>query len=128
MDVFQTDEAERAGSLRDLVDSKMPLDLAAEILGYDLDEGQWERLRASLESEPEPETEPDNSSLMRKELRRWERSVVKQLKQGKAIPEIESDVIPPSMIGALSGSLEGISDVREVGPIFANAMRWSNYP
>ena len=128
MDIFQEDEAERAGSLRDLVDSKFPLDLAAEVLGYDLDDEQWERLRASMEKEPEPEPGSDNGNMMRKELRRWERSVIKQLKQGKAIAEVESDIIPASMLGAISGSLDGVSDVREVGPIFANAIRWSDYP
>jgi hypothetical protein len=129
LDIFQTDEAERAGSLDQLVAAQVPLDLAMEILGYDLDEEQWDRLRMSLEGDPEPEVEiDDNGNLIRRELRRWERSIVKQLKQGKTLTIPESDIINPSMIGAISGALETVSDVKDVGRIFADAHRWSGYP
>src|SRR3972149_6545363 len=46
MDVFQEDEAQRATSLQSLVNSKLPLRLAMEILGYDLTEEQWAMLAA----------------------------------------------------------------------------------
>jgi hypothetical protein len=129
LDIFQTDEAERAGSLDQLVAAQVPLDLAMEILGYDLNEEQWERLRLSLESGSELEMEEDdNTNLLRRELRRWERSVTKELKQGKAFSIPESDIINPSMIGAISGALETVSDVKDVGRIFADAHRWSGYP
>ena len=128
MDIYQTDEAERSDSLEQLVASNIPFDREMEILGYDLSDEQWERLKLSLESEPEVEPEPDDGNVMRKELRRWERSVVKQLKQGKTISEPAGDIIPASMIGAITGALEAVSDVRDVGPIFANAIRWSDYP
>src|SRR3990172_623333 len=44
MDVFQEDEAQRATSLQSLVNSKLPLRLAMEILGYDLTKEQWAML------------------------------------------------------------------------------------
>lgn len=49
LDIFQQDEASRAESLAKLVESKVPLDLAMEILGYDLTEDQWDRIKEVIE-------------------------------------------------------------------------------
>ena len=44
LEVFQTDEAMRSGSLVNLVNVGMPLTVAMEVLGYDLTEDQWQAL------------------------------------------------------------------------------------
>jgi len=59
MSVYQEDEGQRADSLAQLVASGTPLDLAMEILGYDLTDEQWLRVREPdpvevVEPSPEP--------------------------------------------------------------------------
>lgn len=53
MDIFQEDENQRSQSLKNLVDAGFEVDLAAEVLGFDLTDEQWARLRTS-EPEPQP--------------------------------------------------------------------------
>lgn len=46
LEVMQEDEVARAGSLQSLTSAGFPIDLAAEVLGYDLTDEQWARLKA----------------------------------------------------------------------------------
>lgn len=54
LDVFQEDEEQRSSSLGALVSAGFPVDLAAEILGYDLTDEQWARLKEEA-NKPEPQ-------------------------------------------------------------------------
>ena len=53
LDIMQKDEVIRSGSLQSLVTAGFPLDMAAEILGYDLDADQWARLK-EIANKPKP--------------------------------------------------------------------------
>ena len=67
LEVFQTDEAMRSGSLVNLVNVGMPLTIAMEVLGYDLTDDQWEALGKApdpMEAEDDvitQEAEDDNA-------------------------------------------------------------------
>lgn len=60
LEVFQTDEAMRSGSLVNLVNVGMPLTIAMEVLGYDLTDEQWERLGVSMDDGDES---PDDDEM-----------------------------------------------------------------
>lgn len=59
LEVFQSDEAMRSGSLKNLVDVGMPLDIALQILGYDLTDEQWDAISYTPTAEVEPAVEED---------------------------------------------------------------------
>lgn len=65
LEVFQTDEAMRSGSLLNLVNVGMPLTLAMEVLGYDLTDDQWERLGVNMDDDME---EPDEMEIEEPEI------------------------------------------------------------
>lgn len=52
MSIFQEDEQERSQSVQHLSSAGVSVDLAMEILGYDLTDEQWARLRQQLEDKP----------------------------------------------------------------------------
>jgi hypothetical protein len=156
LDVFQEDEAQRATSLQSLVNSKLPLRLAMEILGYDLTEEQWAMLEADEQRRQETaeriqgqiggsqdDEEADRLQQQRDmadrqredDLRKWQRLVLRRLSEGKAqkIGAFQSKFIPASLLGAISGRLEGVTSELEVKAIFAHALSnkavvpWSEY-
>lgn len=53
LEIMQEDEVVRAGSLQSLTSAGFPLDLAAEVLGYDLTDEQWKRLKEEA-NKPKP--------------------------------------------------------------------------
>jgi hypothetical protein len=145
MDVFQEDEAQRATSLQSLVNSKLPLRLAMEILGYDLTEEQWAMLAADEQRRQETseriqgqigqgnqDDEADRMQQQRdmadrqreEDLRKWQRLVLRRLSEGKAhkVTEFKSPHIPASLHAALAARLEGVQDEVSVRAIFANAL------
>ena len=150
MDVFQEDEATRATSLQSLVNSKMPLRLAMEILGYDLTKEQWamldadeqrrqetaERIQAGVGGQDEEEADRlqqqrDMADQRREEdLRKWQRLVLHRLAEGKARKALDfkSDHIPSSLHSAISARLEGVRDAQAVRSIFNAAMAAKTMP
>ncbi len=113
LDIFQEDEAERAGALREMVAAGVPVDLAMEMLGMDLPNNMtYDELRARLEVAAEQRAEraretaeanaaanTDNQGRpeialpqpptrayppqQREELRRWQRKALRAVKDGK---------------------------------------------
>jgi hypothetical protein len=49
MDIFQEDEAARAESLTKLVEAGTPLDVALQVLGYELTKAQWARVQEEMD-------------------------------------------------------------------------------
>src|SRR3990172_6861706 len=151
MDVFQEDETRRATSLQSLVNSKLPLRLAMEILGYDLTEEQWamlaedeqrrqetaERIQGQIQAGQQDQEadrlqqQRDMADRQREEdLRKWQRLVLRRLSEGKAhkVTEFKSPHIPAGLHAAISARLEGVQDEVSVRAIFANAMSVKGVP
>lgn len=139
LDVFQADEANRAGSLAQLTGAGIPLKLAMEILGYDLTEEQWEMLEpeepeepepvapvvpvvepAVVEAEPEEEPEPTRSLTpeMLKELEIWQRKAIKAFKSGvSANCEFVTERITDG--DEIRAALDGCKSIDEIKAVFA---------
>ena len=151
MDVFQEDETRRATSLQSLVNSKLPLRLAMEILGYDLTEEQWAMLAADEQRRQETaeriqgqiggadddeeanrlQQQRDMADQRREEdLRKWQRLVLHRLAEGKARKALDfkSDYIPSSLHAAISSRLEGGQDGQAVRSIFNAALAAKTMP
>lgn len=118
LDIYQTDEAQRAGSLGQLTAAGIPLDLAMEILGYDLSEEQWLRVRGAVPaSEPEPQ-QPD-AEPQKADMGRWERKALKRIKDGKSAScEFASAAIPEHVAAAVRSMLRRASSADSVREIF----------
>ena len=132
IELFQEDENQRAELLKQLVLSGLPLSLALDMAGYDLTDEQLDVLNdAQAESEAREvvERQPrDTESALREELSRWMRMAENRVSAGKSIREFESDIIPTSLHGAISGALEGVKTVEEVRRLFTNVIAWEGYP
>ncbi len=138
LDVFQTDEADRADSLVKLAGVFDTL-TAAEILGYDLTEEQIARIldkqaapvvipvapapapNSGGETDARPVADGGEAAVMA-DLRRWERKAGKRVKSGH-VPacNFESSIIPAALRGAVAGMLEEARNMRDVKRIFDNA-------
>ena len=146
MDVFQTDEAERADSLLKYVQAGYPLLTASDILGVDLTEEQREELLAEeaaqeerrkemaerLQNIPTSQESDTNSRAddnMRADLSKWRRKAEKRLKNGTT-PAVgfESEYIPGTMKAAIMGALEGVETVEGLATVFESAQAWKAYP
>lgn len=146
MDVFQEDENQRSESLKALVESGIPVDLAVEILGFDLTEDQQARLVADVLAKAEraeafANANPfqnaasgDNSGsnggkahTMHAHLGQWQKKAIKRLKINKS-PAVEftSDLIPDGLNGAILGALESARNAEDVYRIFDSI--WGTYP
>jgi len=153
MDVFQEDEATRATSLQSLVNSKMPLRLAMEILGYDLTKEQWamldadeqrrqetaERIQGQIQAGQQDEDQEANRLQQQRDmadqrreedLRKWQRLVLHRLAEGKARKALDfkSDHIPSSLHAAISARLESVQDAQAVRSIFNAALAAKTMP
>jgi hypothetical protein len=62
------------------------------------------------------------------ELRKWQKTVEKQVKEGGAILEYKSDNISPNLRAAVSGALEEVKSVDEVKRVFDGIIAWRGYP
>ena len=109
-----------------------------EILGYDLTEEQWARVRASM-NVPEPVTNENRpvdtkgigDTTINYEMARdfilMERHAKGNLKKGKpAASNFKSEVIPPGLLGAVQGALETAETAEDVSAIIQSA--WARYP
>ncbi len=127
MDIFQEDEGDRAELLNKLTSAGLPIEVALDLAGYELDENQ----AAMLESHQEQldnridETPVDERTA---ELRKWQKFAEKRVKEGKELREFESSVIEPSLHGAISGALENVKSVDEIKRIFDSVIEWRVYP
>jgi HK97 family phage portal protein len=137
MDVFQTDEAQRAGSLLNYVQAGYSPALASQVLGVDLTEEQIAELRATeadnvIQDMPiTQENEPKSSAGdgMRTDLSKWHRKAEKRLKNGST-PAVgfESEYIPATLNAAIMGALEGVKTVEGLATVFESAEAWKAYP
>jgi len=140
MDIFQTDESERADLLHKLMNSEMPIELALDLAGYELTDDQLAMLRAHNAKEPQVEKPEDeleqviptggvpNVEPQEAELRKWQRMAEKRVKESKPIREFQSNEIEPGLHGAISGALEEAQSVDDVKRIFEGVFDWRGYP
>jgi len=127
LDVFQTDESERAGSLNELVTAGVPLDIAMEILGYDLDDDQLKTI-VDLVNKPEPapivvNTNPDTQDPQNdisQELGKWQRMAQSRIRAGKPIRDFSSNVIPEDLHTGISQALQEAKTLADVDEIFTD--------
>ena len=133
LDIFQEDEERRSASYLNYINAKMKPSIAAQILGIDLPEGIE---YSALDEKPavvEPVVDEPIDGSPRKsitaELKRWERFVLKRVREGKKPQrEFVSKELPASLMGAIGGQLENSVDEKAVRAIFRDAERWQGYP
>jgi hypothetical protein len=116
LEAFQEDEAKRSAALKNLTDAGLALDVALDVLGYDLDEDQELRVREEMDKpkpqptivfgggggDPKPDAEKPvgrdlgpNPKSAAEELRTWEKFEVRRLGKPK-LREFECKVIGAS--------------------------------
>lgn len=88
MAVFQEDEEQRAGSLLNLVNAKVPLDIALAILGFDLSDDEMLRIQqqvaepppmpVTIEAAPSPAQLPADDAAKAADLERFKRWAAKR--------------------------------------------------
>lgn len=127
MDIFQEDENDRADLLNKLVTAGLPIEVALELAGYKLTDEQAAMLDSHQDQLDERrDSEPVTPQV--DELRKWQRFAEKRIKDGKELREFETDLIEPSLQGAIAGALEGAKTIDEVKSIFDSVIEWRNYP
>jgi hypothetical protein len=99
---------------------------------YEQKEKESEEMRQMQHGSRRAGAEPDHgqqSGSVQAELRKWEKKSIKSLERGKAanVP-FESEVIPLSLSGAISGALEAATTPEAVKQVFADCERWGVYP
>lgn len=110
LDIFQVDEAQRAGSLNQLITAGIPLLMAMDILGYDIDDEQ----RAALEKATMPTT-----STLSLEMDRWKRKALRALQSGKSADvEFISEVIPEKLRDTIKVTLKTATTPAQVRDAF----------
>ena len=127
MDIFQEDENARAELLNKLTTAGLPIEVSLQLAGYKLTEEQLSMLEEHQEQLDDriDETPVDERTA---ELRKWQKFAEKRVKEGKELREFETDLIEPSMHGAISGALEGVKTAEEVKHIFDSVIAWRGYP
>jgi len=133
LDVFQTDEAQRAGSLLQLVQAGIPLGSAMKILGYDnIDEAigvpptttgpDVTGINVDTGAEIVDESLTDVKAVQASrlaDLEAYERKVVKRYKQkGNAAATFESDTLPRYMTDFIYAELKGVKKKSDIGHVF----------
>lgn len=134
IDIFQEDEERRSQAYWNYTQAGMKPSVAAQILGIDLPAGmEYSELDADI-ANVNPEIDPmEEGRSPRKniasELKRWERFVLKRVKEGKKPQrEFVSTELPAALMGAIGGQLEMACDEMSVRAIFRDAERWHRYP
>ena len=127
MDIFQEDENDRADLLNKLATAGLPIEVALQLAGYKLTDEQAAMLDSHQDQLDERrDSEPVTPQV--DELRKWQRFAEKRIKDGKELREFETDLIEPSLQGAIAGALEGAKTIDEVKSIFDSVIEWRNYP
>lgn len=64
------------------------------------------------------------------ELEKWQTVALKRLKENRFAKALEftSTVLRPSMVEAIKGNLENVTDATEIKRVFSNALEWAAYP
>lgn len=119
LDVFQADEADRASSLLDLVNAGVPLAMAMEQLGYDLDDDQIAELSKPA---PAPVSVPDDNTTSDadQDLAKWQKMAISRIRAGKAIRDFTSDCIPDDLHAGITEALQDAKSEADVKRIFAD--------
>lgn len=125
MDIFQDDEAQRAASVSALTMAGLDLVTALEILGYDLTEDQWNRVKlvqAVAPEKPAEDTPPDTEyqiDPIEEEKRKWQRKALKALDKGKS-PDVtfETEVIPALECDRIHGALATAETAADIKAAF----------
>jgi len=119
MSLFQTDEADRAGSLSQLTDAGVPLELAMEILGYKLDDEQLAKLKAAS-IDTQPDNKPAQTEPAQQDMNKFLRKALKHV--GERV-NFESDNIPQDVIDGITSQLESCKSEADVRALFDNARK-----
>jgi HK97 family phage portal protein len=134
LDIFQEDEEKRSDSYYNYVGAGMRPSIAAEILGIDLPEGvdyadlddKYDQPEQEMDADDRPINDSNDEKRVKDELRKWLRFELRRLgKDDKR--EFKSAVIPLSMYGAISGSLQTADNEDAVKRIFDDAIKWGTY-
>ena len=123
MEIFQEDENDRADRFERYA-NRLPVELALRLAGIELTDEEQALLNVGI-AEPGANGTPD---VLSQELGRWMRMVEKRVRDGKAIRDFETDIIPAGLYGAISGALDTVKTVEDVKMIFENARAWETYP
>lgn len=133
LDVFQTDEAQRAGSLLQLVQAGIPLSSAMKILGYDnIDEAigvpptttgpDVTGINVDSGAEIVDESLTDIKAVQASrlaDLDTYERKATKRYKQkGNAAATFESDTLPRYMTDFIHAELKSVKKKSDIGHVF----------
>lgn len=149
LDIFQTEEVERAASLSTFIDylTKCPTyeiaQAAAVNFGYELTDDLLLAMQAwfagkekkaaeiqdnidNAQNQPDAQEPPANEPADEKqtvgELRAWRKKAIRRMKAGKACGSFESEYIPAGIAGAIEGQLEAAKTADDVDHIFADAI------
>ena len=147
MDIFQEDESKRAASMNQFITAMQnvgSIELAKatfEIFGYEIPDEAMAFIEQHFAAKAESvaATTPQLSPVMqmqeapmeepqkRTDIERWQTKAIKAMKAGKS-PSVtfESEEIPLSLQGAISGALEAAETIEEVKNIFSDV--WAGYP
>jgi len=141
LDIFQTEAAEQASALQALVNAGIPLLMACDLVGLDIDAEQ----RAELEEmakEPEPvppqlvdvtagaqaqlpanvpvQSEQAGNPDQANALAMWQRKAIKRWKEsGSAVCEFVSDDIPSEIVETIASFLPGCASIDDIKIAFA---------
>lgn len=141
MSIFQEDEEQRAASLVNLVNAGMPLDMALQVLGYNLDDDEMLRIQ-QLVTEPEPQPvviegtaneppaiaqRPADDAAKGADLERFKRWANKRKGKSPDPDEYASDLITYEQKAAILYQMAQ-EDSAAGDATFHAAHGWDNYP
>jgi HK97 family phage portal protein len=153
LDIYQEDEKARSMSLGYLFNAEVPLDIALEVLGFELTDEQWDRIKEQVKKKEErseamgeqllaggnggaafqpkdPKDKPDPfvEKSLSADLNQWQEKAINYLNRGKPGKgrRFESDVIPDTLAAAISGALEETENEDEIAQVFQDI--WLGYP
>lgn len=113
MDIFQTDEVERASAFATYVNAGVNPEVVKEMLGIDAPEDM-----PFMSPKPEP-VEVENPIDVTAEFEKWERKALKRLKEGKTADcEFESALIPEVVQDEIHNALKLCIEPDEVKRVF----------
>jgi hypothetical protein len=124
LELFQDDENMRADLVLKYVQAGLPIELALDLAGKDMTDEQMDML---TDKQDEDKDRNERNPVIQA-LERWMRMAEKRVKEGKSIREFETDIIPSSLHGAITGALENVKTVDDVRHIFNGVIAWQGYP
>lgn len=122
MDIFQTDEAQRATAVKTYTEAGYPLSVASEILGVELPQGMEYVDLDVPDNEPGDDQSDDREA--KADVRRWRSIALRQLGQGKSPAyDFESVHIAPGRHAQIVGALKTATTAEEVKSAFADGFQ-----